>query len=373
MMNKRNNTIIVYLIIIVILLYSFIGPKADLVENLEIPIGIGYDLERKSENDVSYSIPFATYLFQSSKVDSNILIGVAKNLGESREDRQVKIDKTFLLGMERVLLVSENYAQYGIRNIIDILLISSQANDMALMVVCKEKAEDILKHEVKGYTNSAEFIEGLIKNSKQFNFFPAHQYSLIDLIVRIDAEGRNATLPYIELIDEDIKLTGLALFKDDKMIAKTNIEEAKIINILKDTKVKGMLTIQDSSKKYINFYGESKKKVKCYKEDNKFRFVIDLSLNGSVVSNTLYPNLKSDSKLLKKVTKDIEENLKETCESFINNKIKREYKTDVLGLGKFAAGKYGRGKGMDWNKVVSESIIEVNVKVKVDNSGRGDY
>jgi Ger(x)C family germination protein len=373
MNNKRNKAIIVYLIIFIILLYSFIEPKGDLVENLEIPVGIGYDLEGESEKSPSYSIPISTYLFQSSKVDSVIRTGIAKNIGETREDRQLRSDKAFLLGLERIYLFSENYAKYGIRNNIDILLNNPQVNDTAFMVVCKEKTEDILNHKIKGYPNSAEFIEGLIKNSKQFNFFPDHQYGLIDAIVRIDAEGRNIVLPYIELIDENIKLTGLALFKVDKMIAKTNIEEAKIINMLKYNKTKGMLTIQDSSKKYINFYAESKKKVKCYKENDKFRFVIDLSLNGTITSNTLYENLKSDSKLLKEVTKDIEKNLKETCESLVNNKIKGEYKTDVLGLGKFAAGKYGRGKGIDWDKVISESIIEVNVKAKIDNEGRGNY
>ncbi|MBV7272558.1 Ger(x)C family spore germination protein [Clostridium sp. PL3] len=373
MINKLNNKIIICLIIVLIIIYSFIGPKGDLVENLEIPIGIGYDLEKQSKNNVTYSIPLPIYLFQPSKTDSTLVTGVAKSLGETREDRQIKIDKTFLLGMERVLLVSEDYAEYGIRNIIDILLISPQANDTALMAVCKGKSEDIFNHKVKGYSNSAEFIEGLIKNSKQFNFFPESEYSLMNAIVRIDAEGRNLALPYIELIDEDIKLTGLALFKRDKMIAKTNIEEAKLINILKNNKAKGMLTIQDSSKKYINFYAESKRKVKCYKEDNKFKFTIALDLNSTIVNNTLYSSLKSDPKLLEETSNNIAENFKKTCENFITNKIKSQYKADILGLGKFAAGKYGRGKGIDWDKVVSESIIEVNVTVKVDNQGRGDY
>lgn len=373
MKSKRNSKIIIYLIILLILLYSFIGSKGYLVENLEIPIGIGYDLKTQSKNDVTYSIPFALYLFESSKIDSIELTGIAKSLGDTREDRQRKIDRTFLLGMEKLLLISESYAEYGIRNIIDILLISPQANDTASMAVCNGKSEDIFKHKVKGYASSAEFIEGLIKNAKQFNFFSTNDYNLINTIVRIDAEGRNVTLPYIELVDGDVKLTGLAIFKGDKMIAKTNIEEAKIINILKNNKVKGILTVQDSSKEYINFYAESKRTVKCYKEDNKFRFVIDLSLNGPIVSNTLYKNLKNDPKLLKKISSDIEKNLKVTSERFINDKIKGEYKTDVLGLGKFAAGKYRRGKGLDWNKVVSDSSIEVNVKVKINHEGRGDY
>lgn len=373
-MNKKfNNKIFIYLIIVVIFLYAFIGPKGELVENLEIPIGIGYDLKTEVENAVTYSAPIAAYLFETEEVDSEILVGKASSIGETRESRQLESSKSFLLGIERVFLFNEQYAEYGIGTVIDILLNNPQINDRAFALVCKEKAEDILRHKIKGYANSAEFIEGLMKNSKQFNFFPEHQSSLMDVFVRVDAEGRNTLLPYIELKNKNIELTGYAIFKDDKMVLKTNIEEAKIINILKENKVKGMLTIQDNPKNYINYYAESKRKVKCYKENDKLKFVIDLSLNGPIVNNTLYLNLVSDPNVLKKFTKDMEENLKETCQSFINNKIKGEYKVDVLDLGRVAAAKYGRGKNIDWNKVIPQSIIEVNVKVKVDTEGRGNY
>lgn len=373
-MNKKfNNKIFVYLIIVIIFLYAFLGPKGELVENLEIPIGIGYDLKTEGENAVTYSTPIAAYLFETEEVDSDIMVGKANSIGETRESRQLESSKSFLLGIERIFLFSEQYAEYGIGTAIDILLNNPQINDRAFTLVCKGKAEDILSHKIKGYPNSAEFIEGLIKNSKQFNFFPEHQSSLMDVFVRVDAEGRNTLLPYIELKDKNIELTGYAIFKRDKMVLKTNIEEAKIINILKENKVKGILTIQDNSKNYINYYAESKRKVKCYKENDKFRFVIDLSLNGPIVNNTLYLNLINDPKVLKKFTKDMEENLKETCQNFINNKIKGEYKVDVLDLGRVAAAKYGRGKNIDWNKVIPQSIIEVNVKVKVDTEGRGTY
>ncbi|MTK14185.1 MAG: Ger(x)C family spore germination protein [Clostridiaceae bacterium] len=373
-MNKKlNNKIFVYLIIVIIFLYAFLGPKGELVENLEIPIGIGYDLKTEAENAVTYSTPISAYLFETEEVDSEIMVGKASSIGETRETRQLESSKSFLLGLERIFLFSEQYAEYGIGTAIDILLNNPQINDRAFTLVCKEKAEDILRYKIKGYPNSAEFIESLMKNSKQFNFFPEHQSSLMDVFVRVDAEGRNTLLPYIELKDKNIELTGYAIFKGDKMVLKTNIEEAKIINILKENKVKGILTIQDTSKNYINYYAESKRKVKCYKENDKLKFVIDLSLNGPIVNNTLYLNLINDPKVLKKFTKDMEENLKETCENFINNKIKGEYKVDVLDLGRVAAAKYGRGKNIDWNKVIPQSIIEVNVKVKVDTEGRGAY
>ncbi|WP_411679412.1 Ger(x)C family spore germination protein [Clostridium thailandense] len=373
MTKKFNAKIFIYLMIVIFFLYAFLGSKGNLVENLEIPIAVGYDLGTKIEKDVIYNIPISAYLFESGEtVDSETLTGEANNIGETRENRQLKAGKTFLLGLERIFLFNEQACEYGLNPIIDILISNPQINDRALVAVCKEKSEDILKLNIKGYSNSAEFIEGLIKNAKQFNFFP-EQNKLMDIFVRVDAEGRSTLLPYIEIKDETIKLTGLAIFKNDKMVLKTDIEEGKIINLLKENKVKGMLTIQDSSKNYINYYAESKRKVKCSKEDGNFKFIIDLSLNGTIVNNTLYLNLINNPKILKAFTKNMEEGLKEKCQSFINDKIKKEYKIDVLDLGRVAAAKYGRETGTDWDKAISQALIEVNVKVKVDTEGRGSY
>ncbi|MBV7272556.1 Ger(x)C family spore germination protein [Clostridium sp. PL3] len=373
MAKKFNAKIFIYLMIVIFFLYAFLGSKGNLVENLEIPIAVGYDLGTKIEKDVIYNIPISSYLFENGEtVDSETLTGEASTIGETRENRQLKASKTFLLGLERIFLFNEQACEYSLNPIIDILLSNPQINDRALVAVCKEKSEDILKLNIKGYSNSAEFIEGLVKNAKQFNFFP-EQNKLMDIFVRLDAEGRSTLLPYIELKDETIKLTGLAIFKKDKMVLKTDIEEGKIINLLKENKVKGMLTIQDSSKNYINYYAESKRKVKCSKEDGKLKFIIDLSLNGTIVNNTLYLNLINNPKILKAFTKNMEEGLKEKCQSFINDKIKKEYKIDVLDLGRVAAAKYGRETGTDWDKAISQALIEVNVKVKVDTEGRGSY
>ncbi|WP_406541043.1 Ger(x)C family spore germination C-terminal domain-containing protein [Clostridium ljungdahlii] len=75
------------------------------------------------------------------------------------------------------------------------------------------------------------------------------------------------------------------------MIAKTNVKEAKIINLLKENNVKGILTLQQNSKKYIDFYATSRRKVKCYRENGNYKFIINLDLKGDIISNELYKNM----------------------------------------------------------------------------------
>lgn len=372
-MKKNFNRRSIFIIIVAIIFsYSFIGSKGEVVENLQIPVGIGYDLQEKGGKDVIYSVPISVYIFTpSGNITSKVLTGKSSNIGETRDNRQRKSNKRFLLGLERLYVISDTYAQYGIDNIIDILINNPQVNDRSPAVVFNGKAEDLLKYKIQGYANSAEYIEGMIKNSIYYNFFST-QFSMMDLIARIDAEGRNSVLPYIELKEEGPQITGLAIFKGDKMIGKTNMQEARIINLLKFDGGKGVLTILKNPKHYANVYAQSKRKVKCYKTDEKYNFVINLELNGSIVSNELDHNTNKDPKMLKKFTKDMEDNIKKSCTEYIN-KAKVEYKTDILDLGRVAVAKYGRQTCVDWNKVVSQSNIEVNVKVTVKDEGRGEY
>ncbi|MBU3100846.1 Ger(x)C family spore germination C-terminal domain-containing protein [Clostridium sp. DSM 17811] len=75
---------------------------------------------------------------------------------------------------------------------------------------------------------------------------------------------------------------------------------------------------------------------------------------------------------MKKFEVDMTIYVKKMSNNFIN-KSKCQYKTDILDLGRIAAAKYGRCKGTDWDKVICNSDIKVNVKFTVDKQGRGSF
>ena len=256
------------------------------------------------------------------------------------------------------------------KNALDILHNNPDINDRAICVVCKGKANDILNYPIQGYQSSADFINSMVKNLQQYNFF-SMQYSVTDLIVRAKAEGRNSLLPYIEIKDNNIEATGLAIFKKDKMVAKADMGETKIINMLKENNVKGMLTLQNG-KKYINCYTTSKSMITCSKKDGKYKFVINLNLKGNIISNELYDNIETDPSVMKRFEDDMTNHVQKMGNEFIN-KSKCQYKTDVLDLGRIAAAKYGRGTGIDWDDTICNSDIDVNVKFEVISEGRGDF
>ena len=369
--NKIKYIILMLSCTAIAVFFSFGLKQQQPVEEMNIISGIGQDIEIK-DGIVTYIAPFSVYLFgPQEKIESTLITATADSIGETKQVRQLEDDKQSILGLEKIFVLSEETSVYGIRTMMDILLRNQYLNDTAYVMVCKGKASDILALNIKGYPSSGDFIEGLIRNSIYYNFF-SNNYKMIDLFFTVDSEGRNITLPYIEIIDKDIKITGMALFKKDKLVAKINVDELKTMNMLKENNVKGILSIQKDAKEYINYYATSKRKILCTKENGKYKFTVNIDLKGDIIADTLYKNLQNSTEKNAEFDKKMAEIVKNNCDDFIV-KMKNQYKVDCLDLGQVAAAKYGRQTGVDWNSIVCNSEIEVNVKVKVLKTGRGEY
>jgi Ger(x)C family germination protein len=367
------NKVIIFCSFLIFSLFVFTGgePQMESSENLSIPAGIGFDIEKAGANTILYKISVSSYIFQEKKTMSRVTSGSQKSLGQTRQNRQLKIDKKFLIGLEKVDIISEEQAKEGIRNILDILFNNPSANDTALVAVCRGNAKDILEHYIEGYPSSSDYIEGMIKSSKSFNFF-TDNYKIIDVFVRLDSEGRNFTLPYLVMASEGPKIDGLALFKEDKMIGKIGIQEAKILNMLSTGSGKGIITIQKNSKEYIDYYAKCTRKIKCTRENGGYNFDISLKLSGEVIANELDKKASEDEEERSKLEKEMAEKIEESCSKLLKI-MQEDYKTDLLELGRVAAAKYGRDTGIDWNEAVADSNIKVKAEVKIEKQGRGDY
>jgi Ger(x)C family germination protein len=351
--------------------YYTAGVRREPVEKLAISSSLGYDLREDAGGVKIRSVAVSQYVLTEDKKSSRTIVTEGKTVPETRETRQTKLDKRYLLGLEKVVIIGEEYARFGITDIIDGFFRNADVRDAALLCVCKGRAEDIMKIKIEGYPSSGDFIEGLIKFSSEFNFFPEN-YKLIDAYVRLDAEGRNLVIPYIEVEEDSIRISGLALFKGDKMVNIIPMRQVKIHNLLRENSINGTLTIEENPKKYINVFGKSKRKVKCYKEDNRYMFVINIEIRGDIVANEYEHSLISKPEKRKEVEGLLKNKLEKEAKEFLSD-VRSEHKVDCLELGRIAAAKYGRETGVDWNELVANSDIDVNVTIKIDRQGRGDY
>lgn len=370
-MNKKKFFIVI--LYIGVFSYFCTGLKNEQpAEDLEVVAGFGVDSEGKGETDTIFIAPSSVYTFEEGeKMSSALRNGIGNTPAKTREDRQLTSNKQYVLGVEKIYLLNVSVPTAGIANPTEIFFRNSYTNDNAYVAICKKKPEDIFKMKIEGYPSSADYIEGMIRNAKFYNFFSTY-YKISDIFLNLDAEGKNITVPFIDEVNNELKITGLCLFKKDKLIGNLDMEDSKALNMLSDTNGSGLVSLILSPAKHLDYYAKVKRSVKAYKSSNHYKYIIDLKFTGDIVSNTIYNELQSKSTINNEVQAELEKSIKESSERVLY-KLKNEYKVDALSLGEYAAAKYGRGQSLDWNEVFTNADIEINVKVKIDRTGRGEY
>ncbi|MBU3157315.1 Ger(x)C family spore germination protein [Clostridium estertheticum] len=368
---KRYSLLIISFSCIIIYIIFNSSEGSVPIEDIGISSGVSLDLTTNRPLN-EYNIVSSIYNFnKKDEISSEILEGTGKNIPDSRSTRQTISGKLYFLGLQKVFIFSEAFATSGINHLIDILMTNQEMNDAAWIVVCKDKAIDMLKFKVNDAPTSADHINDMVESSKNQNFM-SKDYKVVDMYVRVNSEGRDLVIPYLEILNKKITISGMAVFNKDKMVTKIPMEDARYMNFLRNNKVKGILTLQKDSSHWISTYGEVKRKVHCEKINGKYKFNIDIEFKGKVANNTLYNDFMNNPKTVEKYSHELEEETKKRCNKFIY-KMQNQYKTDCLELGRDAAAAFGRNPKIDWNDVVCNSDITVNVTVKVDSLGRGEF
>jgi Ger(x)C family germination protein len=371
-MPKKFGIIISIILILSAMIYYNPGSVAIPVDSLDILAGIGMDLAFDQNGQKQFLASSSSYTFpKKDEISSKVISGYGQTINETRSSRQMGSNRRFVSALEKVIIFSEDLIRNDINSDIDILFSNANLNDMGWLVVCKGKALDIIKQKVDGSPSSSDYISEMISNSKESNFY-SNNYKVMDAYVRIGAEGRNMVLPYIELIGEKPRITGMALFKGNKMVEKIGADDARVMNMMRENKSRGIIEYKKDFDLFTSAYATVKNKISCSREDSKYVFTIQLNFDAEIISNTYFEDFNKSPKAIKEYEQVMAQQIKAECESFLN-KMQKELKVDCLDLGRVACAKYGRKTGVDWNEIVSDSTINVKVKVNVNSLGRGRY
>lgn len=337
------------------------------VENLNIIVGIGNDIDR--EGTYPYSTTMESLVFKgNSQITSHANTGKGFTLYTTQNNRQTQSTKELLLADEVVYLISEARARLGIKDLMDAFLRDNKRNEKAFIAISKEPVNDLFSLKSKLSSSISEEIEGILKFSHTANFF--HDSSdIINLLLMNNQQGRKIVLPYIEMKDNEIQVTGLASFKEEKMVKYIPLEEASLINLLRSDGEYGYLSVlSNNEEEYIDFSGNGNVKVKASKEKQLLKYDIFVTLNGILTVNSLIQkdnSLSDKNKIGQLFSKKLEKELSREI-----GKMQTEYKTDWIDLGKYAVATFGRDSGYESDENFSKAKIDVHVNTKVISTGR---
>lgn len=337
-------------------------------EELAMIIGLGYDIENQDSN-YKYKDTSETFIVKGEKkIEHEVLSGESKTIYSTENELQMKLGRKWVIGTELVYLIGEERARYGIKDLIDSQIRDHERRVVAGIAITKQPAESIYRLQPRALPTIAEDIRGILDFAKLDNFFSVNN-NVSHFLELYYQEGRKIVIPYIEKIDNDVKITGLALFKEDKMLKEVKLDEARLINLLRNSDSNGYIGINLPEKnEYYEGYFKNKIKVKVSKVDKRLKYDIFVNLVGPLKVNTV------DKKLIaKKEVEHIQEVFSEKIQMDLMTeveKMQKEYGTDWLDLGKYAAAKYGRQSDYASDKVFRDAIIDVHVDVKISDIGQ---
>ncbi|EJO5346199.1 Ger(x)C family spore germination protein [Clostridium botulinum] len=278
-----------------------------------------------------------------------------------------KSSRSLNFGHLKLMVLNTSILDYSntFKEIIDYLQRQPAINRMIYIVLSEEKSEEILNFKPNMEKSVEKYIIGMLENNKKNNTsFPL----TLNEFLEETSQNNTVLLPIVNIDknNKDLKISKVAVIKNDKMRGHISIEQANNIQLI-NKKFKGGVKsiIKDGSP--LDYSIESNERKIKLKDKENLTFDIKLNLEGQIKGYNIDKQISSKENI-----NEIENDLNKAINQEIKEVIRvsqSEYNTDILDLGEYVH-KYHPKL---WSKIKNnwhELYKTVNINVSVDTKVR---
>jgi spore germination protein KC len=319
----------------------------------------------------------------SSNEEAPIIIynSKAKTIREALDKAILESPKKLYLGHMNLLVISEEVAKKGIKEFVDYFMRDIEVRkSFTTTVVKNNKASDALKilqpiESITGVKLQSSF------DTAKKSYGEISNSTFEEVIMCLFTSGRSPTIAAIEIIgDVDkgakdnnittsdpktiIKISGSALFKEDKLVGYLDEKEAVYYSIVRGRVQTTSLSFPcDDKDNYANIIIDGlESDVKVDGKKDKSKATIKITGKSAISEYNCKIDLKDADNI-----KKIEDMANKEMEKKMKNTIKKvqEYNSDVFGFGE----QLYRNNYKYWDKVKNKwdkMFPEIEVKIKSD-------
>ncbi|CDI50283.1 Ger(x)C family spore germination protein [Clostridium tetani] len=339
------------------------------MEDFKHVAGIAVDRD-KDKNEYIVTVEILETYPGSKQLKSHVVQSRDKIIHAAFRDAIKKIGNKLQLSHARVFIVSKDIAEEGIVPVIDLINRDAEVrNDMWIIVSKEDLASQILTKSKSEQEIISYDIEAAIKNSaKVGKYIGVETFKLTDTLL---SEGISSTLPMIKLAQKDgeidFEVSGTSVFKGEKMVGELTERETMMLQFFigKDLEFIFPIKLEQNGAVSLEII-KSKKDIKVKLEQDKIvmntYIDIDVAISELATSGINYIDEEGRSKLKNRA----EESIKSDCNLLVE-KLKKQYKSDIIGFGR----ELKKKKPNEWKKVsnnwdeVFESL-DTNISVNID-------
>ena len=360
----------------------------DYKELNDYSIVTGIAIDKSNDNNYEVSVLISNSSKSSTETDSkesNVVVysGKGTSLYSAFKDIGLISPKEIYIGSFSVLIISEDVAKDGINNVIDLFLRYPSSKKSFYVVISKEDAKDVLKimtplanfpsQNISNNLASSTSLQGII-GKVTFN-------ELLEILMQ---DGIEPTINTIEIIGNEekgakqsnlettkpktyIKLSNLAIFKNNKLVTIANKNESIGINFINGYAKETYLKLKYNNGYVIIDTTKINTKIKVDLINNGPKVKIKIESEAKIIECNGNINLE-DHKTIEKLQKLSNKKIKKIINEGIN--LAKNNNSDVFGFGLKFYQKYPiyfKNNINNWDNIFKNLDIDINVKIILKN------
>jgi spore germination protein len=323
--------------------------EKEIIDDVNIEMGVGYDKKENDEIEGTVMVP----IFNPDKKIGNFTFSAsATSTRDLVQEVQRKSAQPLVTGSLEIALFGEEIARMGIREYIDAFERDPSIGARVYFAVADDSAKDILTGTY-GNRGNAVHLSQLIKHNTETRNLPVTNMHLY--LFELYQEGTDPYLPILKKVEpEVIDITGIALFKDDKMVSELHSDKMFFFKLLTDKFSEGAFRLEVDGDQVAIKDLDSKHKLKLRKREP---YVVDVEIKIKGLIRE-YTGAIVTPGVIKKIEKEFEDQVNKEATQMIQDF--QEQGIDPVGFGQFIKTKT---RGFDFKRWEDEyKNLTVNVK-----------
>lgn len=249
----------------------------------------------------------------------------------TKADRYIdaRISRRLFFGHTQVVVFSEKFLKDPelVKKVVDHLRRNPEFNRTIKLLMIYGEASKIGEIKPKGEKLMFRYITGILHNEETNGRII--EVDLNEFVVKSTHPEKAAILPVVSVEKDELKISGVGLIKDNKLVGYLSEYDSLYFNTLIGRRSGGRETINIGDFSVDFATNNTKKTMKLINSGpNNLEIEIKVRIEGTLVGAE-YDREIFDEKLIETIQKELNEMSEESCK-FVIKKLQKDYKVDAL-------------------------------------------
>ena len=347
------------------------------IEERGFVMGIGLDVgEKQDEIVVTYQIALPGAMFGEGEVDKKVWNISTTSSAIVRAHKQIKtrVDKVLNAEHTRVIIISNALAKKGIASHMDYFFRDIDMRRRTDILISEGPAKEIFDITPPTARSTADYLANILLLNEQDVHRISSDVDLLEIAKNL-RRGSDFIVAQIRGGEEDIQMTGAAVFRKDKYVGTLTDDEVKATKWLIDDISRGTVVLEDVGglPGHVVFeISEGRSKVTPRIQGERVDFDVQIRIEGDV-AEIQYLNFEHilTQYFIGEFENTIAQHIKRQCYE-IFKKAQKEFETDFMDFGGLVRQynmRWFQANEHQWRETFKESNLNVSVDVNIRRIG----